>query len=363
MKEEQGSCEGGPARERVRSLIRRVAVLRLERRRLRRINECLARRVQELESDRDAAAGSHDRQVGGAMEAGGLVESLHRDLAREMSERRRVEEALSRSREDLLLALEEAQRTREAAISAGAAKDRFLAVLSHELRTPLTPVLIVAEGLLEEGGLPPPVAEALGVIIRNVQLEATLIDDLLDMTRVGRSTFAIEKKGVALHAVVRSALEMARAGFHHKAQRVKGSLEAENDHIEGDFRRLQQAFWNLLRNAAKFTPEGGEIRVRSRNSEDRWVEVTVTDTGIGIDRRALTAIFESFRQADETIGPRYGGLGLGLSITRGIVESHGGSVAAASPGPGKGATFTVRLPLAGTGAGRRPPGGRGRARS
>ncbi|RYD36494.1 MAG: PAS domain S-box protein [Verrucomicrobiaceae bacterium] len=241
-------------------------------------------------------------------------------------------------------AFQELEAARAEAEAAGRAKDRFLAMLSHELRTPLTPVSLQMEELLLEEGLPAHVRESLEMVSRNVGVEVSLIDDLLDMTHIVRGRLDIARAPVCVHEAVREALEVCQRDFTRKKLRTEVSLNASNHRIEGDFVRLQQVFWNLFKNAAKFSPEGGLIRILSGNGRGT-VEVEVADTGIGLEADAMERIFEAFTQADHSIARRHGGLGLGLAISRAVVSAHGGMISVRSGGPGKGAAFTVSLPL------------------
>ncbi len=239
--------------------------------------------------------------------------------------------------EDLFHARAEAQ-------SANAAKDHFLAVLSHELRTPLMPITMALHTLARRKDLPEPVQKAHEMIRRNVDLEAHFIGEMLDMTRIARGKMEIDRQDMDLHEAARRAVEVSSPDLEAKGQVLTVSLEATEHSIHGDFARLQQAMWNLLKNAAKFTPEKGRISLHTRNEPGR-VMVEVTDTGIGMEAEALARIFRPFEQADASITRMFGGLGLGLAIAKGTAEAHGGELRASSPGPGQGATFTLSLPL------------------
>ena len=243
-------------------------------------------------------------------------------------------------------ALHDAERARAEAVAAGEAKDHFLAVLSHELRTPLMPILMAVGTLARRTDLPPMIAGAFEMIQRNVQLEARFIDELLDMTRISRGKMEIVRREMDLHEAARRAVEVSMPDIQEKEQRLTVVLDAANHVMSGDFARLQQAMWNLLKNASKFTPEGGAIRLSTRDEPSRVV-VEITDTGIGMEPEATERIFRAFEQADRSITQQFGGLGLGLAIAKGTVEAHGGELSAASPGRGLGATFTVSLPLSG----------------
>ncbi len=239
--------------------------------------------------------------------------------------------------DDLFHARAEAQ-------AANAAKDHFLAVLSHELRTPLTPITMALHALARREDLPGPVQKAHEMIRRNVELEAHFIDDMLDMTRIARGKMEIARQDMDLHEAARRAAEVSSPDLEAKGQSLTVSLDAGEHRLSGDFARLQQVMWNLLKNAAKFTPEKGAVSLRTRNEPGRVV-VEVTDTGIGMEAEALARIFAPFEQADPSITQRFGGLGLGLAIAKGSAEAHGGELSASSPGPGQGATFTLSLPI------------------
>jgi two-component system, chemotaxis family, CheB/CheR fusion protein len=236
----------------------------------------------------------------------------------------------------------ELQREKENAEAASAAKDRFLAMLSHELRTPLNPVLLWADGILNQPGLDPDIAEGLRMICRNVELEARLIDDLLDLTRISRGKLQLQLQIADAHQVVNHALDTVRADIQDRHLQLTVSFEARSHRVNVDPPRLQQVFWNILRNACKFTAEGGAISIRSYNTSPDSITVAISDNGVGIEPASLNKVFEAFEQLNE----RKEGLGLGLAISKAIVEMHGGSIRARSEGAGKGATLTVTVPLA-----------------
>ena len=190
----------------------------------------------------------------------------------------------------------------------------------------------------------PEVRRALEVIRRNVELEARLIDDLLDVTRISKGKLQLSLETVSVHEILQRSYEICREEIAAKDLKIEFRLRAEHAHVEGDSARLQQVFWNLLKNASKFTPAHGEIKATSRN-EGEWIVVDVVDSGCGIPTEALPRIFEPFQQANEAVRREFGGLGLGLAIAKAIVEAHGGTIVAASDGSGTGATITVRLPL------------------
>jgi two-component system CheB/CheR fusion protein len=235
------------------------------------------------------------------------------------------------------------REAREQAERANRAKDSFLATLSHELRTPLTPVLMTAAARADDHSLDPEVREDFAGIRRNIELEARLIDDLLDLTRVARGKLPLMLGKVDIHALLAHTAEIVRGDAEQKGVWLTFDLEA-HCFVEGDVARLQQVFWNLLKNAIKFTPPQGRITVHARTVEGDLgdlVEVVITDTGIGIPVEVMPRIFEAFEQGEVAGQHRFGGMGLGLAITKAIVEMHRGQIAVESPGRGAGATFRV----------------------
>jgi signal transduction histidine kinase/CheY-like chemotaxis protein len=234
---------------------------------------------------------------------------------------------------------------RDAAESANRAKDEFLAVISHELRTPLSPILAWTR-MLRSGDLPPDRAlHGLDVIERNVRSQAQLIEDLLDVSRIMSGKLRLDVRPIELAPVVEAAVEAVRPTADVKQVRLQVVLDPRAVMVAGDSERLKQVVWNLLSNAIKFTPKGGRVQVVMQCINSH-VEIAVADTGKGISREFLPVVFERFRQADSSTTRSYGGLGLGLSIVRNLVELHGGHVRAESQGEGQGATFTVELPIA-----------------
>jgi signal transduction histidine kinase/CheY-like chemotaxis protein len=228
--------------------------------------------------------------------------------------------------------------------SANAAKDRFLASLSHELRTPLAPVLAVVSALGENERVPLELRRPLDLVRRNVELEARLIDDLLDLTRIGRGKLELHPEVTDARTVIEHTIEICCERDPTAASlRIVKELAAEDHRIWADPSRLTQVLWNLLSNAVKFTPPGGTVTVRTWDAADRLL-VQISDTGVGIDPARLPRVFDAFEQG-RTRSPRgVGGLGLGLAISKAIVELHGGRLTAESAGRGSGATFTVSLP-------------------
>jgi signal transduction histidine kinase len=205
------------------------------------------------------------------------------------------------------------------------------------------------ETLSRNKDLPPAHRAIIAMIERNVQIEARFIDDLLDVTRIAHDKLELAIQSLDVHDMIRQALEVARPDLEAKNQAVTLSLDAPESHIQGDSARLQQIFWNLLKNASKFTPEGGGIQVRTHLRDDdpdgKWLIVEIDDTGIGFDPAIAEKIFEAFAQGGASVTRKYGGLGLGLAISKAAVEAHDGKLSAHSDGPGHGAVFVVELPL------------------
>ena len=255
-------------------------------------------------------------------------------------------------------------RARAAAEAASRAKDAFLATVSHELRTPLSPILAWSR-MLRQGNLGEEKGRrALEVIERCARSQAKLVEDLLDVSRIITGKLRLEVRPVPLIPVVQAAVEVVRPAAEAKGLTLQAVLDSESLAVAGDAERLKQVVWNLASNAVKFTPKGGRVEVRLA-AVDGHIEIRVSDSGQGIGPEFLPQIFQRFEQADSTSTRAHGGLGLGLAIVRHIVELHGGTVHAESPGVGQGAIFTVRLPLttapAASEAERRPPGTSGSA--
>src|SRR5581483_155277 len=235
-----------------------------------------------------------------------------------------------------------AEHARLEAERASEAKDRFLAMLSHELRTPLTPVLASVFTLEREKDLPTPMQESLQLIRRNVELEARLIDDLLDLTRISKGKVQLSFELVDAHTLLRNALEICHSEIDQKKLRVRTEFVANNVCLRADPARLQQIFWNLIKNAVKFTADEGSLAVRTSNNDLEELCVEVEDSGCGIDPEVLPTIFEAFEQAGRT---QLGGLGLGLAISKALVEAHDGRIEATSPGRNRGSKFTTVFPI------------------
>ncbi|PYL17650.1 MAG: hybrid sensor histidine kinase/response regulator [Verrucomicrobia bacterium] len=250
--------------------------------------------------------------------------------------KRQAEERESLIREQAI-----AEHARVEAERASEAKDRFLAMLSHELRTPLTPVLASVFMLEREDNVPKVMHESLQLIRRNVELEARLIDDLLDLTRISKGKVQLSFEIVDAHTLLRNALEICQFEIEQKKLELRSEFAATKVHLQADPARLQQIFWNLIKNAVKFTPHGGKLGIRTTNNGDGQFRLEVEDSGCGIDPGVLPRIFHAFEQAGRT---QLGGLGLGLAISKALVEAHHGSISAESQGRDSGATFTALFP-------------------
>ncbi|HVX86063.1 MAG TPA: response regulator [Phycisphaerae bacterium] len=252
-----------------------------------------------------------------------------------------------------LLAAE--QHARLEAERANHAKDRFLAMLSHELRTPLTPVLAAAQMLEAAADLPDSLRPDAAIIRRNIELEARLIDDLLDLTRVSKGKLQLSLETVDAHAAIRAVLDLFRADIQEKHLQLELHLDAPHHHLRADYARLQQMLWNLIKNAAKFTPDRGRIAIHTSNRpalnsaadtpDSQRLLIEIRDSGIGFSPEQALRLFTAFEQGGHNVTRRFGGLGLGLAITKALVELHGGSVSAHSLGEGLGATFSLELPV------------------
>ena len=247
--------------------------------------------------------------------------------------------------------LERERQARIDADRANHAKDRFLAVLSHELRTPLTPIVFAVAALQREFSEHSPARRAtdstlprmLEMISRNIALETKLIDDLLDLSRLVQGKLQLQTGLVDIHSGVRDTLAMVESDARAKQLMIETTLEATRSHVMADAARIHQVLWNLVKNAIKFTPKGGNIRIRTRNDGNRLV-ITCEDNGIGIPPEILPRVFEPFEQGSAEITRHYGGLGLGLAVSRSLVLAHGGSLTATSEGAGKGSRFILVLP-------------------
>lgn len=249
--------------------------------------------------------------------------NIARDISLRKNAEKRLEESLLREK------------------AANRAKDDFLATLSHELRTPLNPVLLLASDGLRNGDFPPQARMDFDTIRKNVELEARLIDDMLDLTRITRGKLTLEMKPINVHAALQDAAGTVQADIMKKRIALDMHLNANKHTVLGDAVRLRQIFWNIFKNAVKFTPDAGKITVETKALPDGNLLVAITDTGIGMEPNELERIFGAFTQGVH----QFGGLGLGLAISRALLELHEGSIHAESLGKDKGATFSVELPL------------------
>ncbi|HSV52862.1 MAG TPA: ATP-binding protein, partial [Burkholderiaceae bacterium] len=266
-------------------------------------------------------------------------------LTRDLSERQRTEalEVAHQQREEIF----EAERSaRMNAQRAARIKDEFLATLSHELRTPLSAILgwtqILARG--RDTLKMDDVLRGVDVIDRNARAQVQLIDDLLDLNRIMTGTIRLELQQVAVHDVILKAIESAEPAAQAKEIKLKTILEPLSANVSADPARLQQVVWNLVTNAIKFTPRGGQVQILLQRVNSH-LELSVSDTGMGIPAHFLPLVFDRFSQEDSSTTRQYGGLGLGLAICKQLVELHGGSIRATSQGEGQGATFFVNLPV------------------
>lgn len=254
--------------------------------------------------------------------------------------------ALKRAAEASRTAAEAFRRAKEAAEEASAAKSRFVAMVSHELRSPLVPVSMVADALENDPSLPAPLRRDVQMIRQGVEVEMRLIGDLVDLSRIGSGKLNLKMEQVDVHQPLSAAVDVCRLDARDAQVEFGLDLAATNPLVWGDPTRLQQVFWNLIRNAIKFTPAGGKVSIRTWNADNGNVVIEVADNGIGIEPEKLSLIFDAFEQAGPDIAARFGGLGLGLAIAQGLTAAHNGEITAHSPGADHGATFTLRLPVA-----------------
>jgi signal transduction histidine kinase len=250
-------------------------------------------------------------------------------LSAGMAERRRIEEELQQQK----LVVETANRT----------KDHFLAMLSHELRTPLTPVISTLESLETERAQTEDTRSALAMIRRNIELETQLIDDLLDVTRIARDKMQLRFVPVDAHLAISNVVEICRAEVQSKRLHVHLNLRANMHHVAADTAKFQQIIWNLLKNAVKFTPDDGEIAISSSNAAPDVLTISVCDTGIGMEPEVMQRIFDPFEQGNRSFERRFGGLGLGLAISKSLAQAHSGSLTAQSDGRDRGSTFILSM--------------------
>jgi len=228
--------------------------------------------------------------------------------------------------------------------SASREKDQFLATLSHELRTPLAPVIATLQMWEVSDEIPAALKPDITMIRRNVDLEARLIDDLLDLTRIAKGKLSLNREIVDFHELVNSVIDIVRPETEAKAIRLTTRLLAVEHFVNGDSARMQQVMWNVFKNAVKFTGNGGTIQIETSNLEKGHLTLRVKDSGIGMTPEALARVFTPFEQGDDETTRRYGGLGLGLSIAKALAEANGGRIAAESEGPDRGSTLTISFP-------------------
>src|SRR2546421_441680 len=250
-------------------------------------------------------------------------------IAAAITERNRAQAAIEQQKD----AVEAANRT----------KDNFLAMLSHELRTPLTPVLAAVDALEADGARSPEAKNSLSMIRRNVELESQLIDDLLDLTRIAKDKLQLRFGPLDAHEVINNVVEICRPEAQARNLTLHLNLRAGAHHVSGDAAKYQQIIWNLLKNAIKFTADNGEITISTTNPEPQLLAISVHDTGIGIDPGVMNRIFDPFEQGERAFQRRYGGLGLGLAISKSLAQAHGGPLVARSEGRDRGSTFIFTI--------------------
>jgi PAS domain S-box-containing protein len=310
--------------------------------------ECaLVREMREAQATgRATSTGWRARKNGALLYVEGVLSAVRDEegrllgyakLMKDVTEKRRIEG----EREQLL---QSERAARSEAERSSRMKDEFLATLGHELRTPLNAILGWSEVLRRTGSASGELAEGLRVIERNARAQAQIIEDLLDMSSIISGKVRLEMRKVDLASVIEASVNAVRPAAETKGIELKVAVDTTSGPVRGDPNRLQQVFWNLLTNAVKFTAKAGCVSV-TLGSDRSQLKVTVADDGEGIDQAFLPYVFERFRQADASTSRRHGGLGLGLSIVKQLVELHGGSITAFSYGTGKGSTFTVKLPV------------------
>ena len=241
------------------------------------------------------------------------------------------------------LAETELLKAKEEAEAANRAKDRFMAMLSHELRTPLTPVVAILSSLDADPRVPAELQQDISLMRRSVELEARLVDDLLDLTRIRHGKLHLNRRPVDGHEILRQTIGITNGPMDAKGISLRVNLLAQHATVHADSARLGQIFWNVLNNAVKFTPERGNITVNSSNTNGHLV-IRISDTGKGVPPERLERIFTAFEQGSDESGPRQGGLGLGLTIARQLAQMHGATITASSEGPDRGSTFTISIP-------------------
>ena len=339
-----------------------IALIDPESRRFIQANEAfgqMARRFGQLPPDREMAEATYDEVKIASPEAlekvlsfgtpfqlveqplvdgNGLTNFVNLNLLRLQDSKQRVQGVLY-----LVEDKTRDVRLRQELISANAAKDQFLALLSHELRNPLSPVIAMVGELEARSSDDSELRAPLEVIRRNVELEARLIDDLLDVTRIAKGKLQLSFEVTSVHEALRRVYEICREDIRQKDLSFEFRLQAERDYVHGDPARLQQVFWNLIKNGVKFTASGGHIVVQTENLSDHRIAIRTIDSGIGVDPNKIGKIFNAFEQGQSSITRKFGGLGLGLAISKAMVRAHGGTISVESEGLGKGTTFTVVL--------------------
>ena len=322
----------------LRSKIAVFAELFRKTRALAAANEALEKEVLERLRAEEALREAHE-------ELEERVQQRTADLMRTNQALRENEERLRQAFEEKQQLLESERAARSEAERASRLKDDFLATVSHELRTPLNAILGWAQILTQgRSELPQVAAQGMDAVLRNARAQAHLIEDLLDMSRIVSGKIRLNLRTLGLAEIVDSAIGTITPAAQTKGVALEAAVVDGAPSVRGDSERLQQILLNLLSNAVKFTPEGGRVRV-SVAASDSWAEVVISDTGQGITPEFMPFVFDPFRQADPSTTRRHGGLGLGLAVVHHLVELHGGTVRAESPGQGLGSTFYVRIPL------------------
>ncbi len=250
-------------------------------------------------------------------------------IAAAIAERNRAQAAIEQQKE----IVEAANRT----------KDNFLAMLSHELRTPLTPVIAALDALETETSPSDVAKSSLAMIRRNVELESQLIDDLLDLTRIAKDKLQLRFGSIDAHEIIGDVVEICRSETHERRLNLRVNLRAGAHHVLADSAKFQQIIWNLVKNAIKFTGENGEILISTTNLEPGTLVINIKDTGIGIEPEIMGRIFDPFEQGEHALKRRYGGLGLGLAISKSLAQAHGGTLVAQSDGRDRGSTFELTM--------------------